>query len=168
MAAKKQKVEDDQETIILGFDLDESLVMDNYSKTQKETLIFQLTDEELVEYKDEFYQINKLLNEKMNYLEGVKEILMVDGEDGEQIKQALADLTEMAELSEVGIKTLKKKSEETLSIINKEFIEKEILVFYIPDYDSGLMYSYTKEGKYINVRPMEKDEQQFNIKLKSV
>jgi hypothetical protein len=168
MTAKKQKVEDDQETIILGADLNERLVMDNYSKTQKENLIFQLTDEELVEYKDEFYQVNKLLNEKMNYLEGVKEILMVDGEDGEQIKKALSDLIEMAELSEVGIKTLKKKSEEILSIINKEFIEKEILVFYIPDYDNGLMYSYAKEGKYIGVRTMEKEEQQFNIKLKSV
>lgn len=166
MAARAKKQEE-TEGLILGMNLDPQLVKDNYFSKDKQTLIFNLTEEELIDYKDEFYQLNKLLDEKMVFMESVREILMVDANEEEEIKDALGMLVEMAELSPIGIKTLKKKIAETLTIINKEFVEREVMVFNIQDHSDEMIYEYLENGTFIKSRHMNDDEKQMIMRLKT-
>ncbi len=166
MAAKAKKQEE-TEGMVLGMNLDEQLVKDNYFSKDKQTLIFNLTKEELIDYKDEFYQLNKLLDEKMVFMESVREILTVDANEEEEIKEALGMLVEMAELSPVGIKTLKKKIAETLTIINKEFIEREVMVFNLQDHSDEMIYEYLESGTFVKARQMNDDEKQMIMRLKT-
>lgn len=166
MAARAKKQEE-TEGLILGMNLDPQLVKDNYFSKDKQTLIFNLTEEELIDYKDEFYQLNKLLDEKMVFMESVREILTVDANEEEEIKEALGMLVEMAELSPVGIKTLKKKIAETLTIINKEFVEREVMVFNLQDHADEMIYEYLENGTFIKARQMNDDEKQMIMRLKT-
>lgn len=166
MAAREKKQEE-TEGLILGMNLDTQLVKDNYFSKDKQTLIFNLTEEELIDYKDEFYQLNKLLDEKMVFMESVREILTVDANEEEEIKEALGMLVEMAELSPVGIKTLKKKIAETLTIINKEFVEREVMVFNLQDHADEMIYEYLENGTFIKARQMNDDEKQMIMRLKT-
>lgn len=166
MAARAKKQEE-TEGLILGMNLDPQLVKDNYFSKDKQTLIFNLTDEELIDYKDSFYQLNKLLDEKLVFMESVREILTVDANEEEEIKEALGMLVEMAELSPIGIKTLKKNIAETLTIINKEFVEREVMVFNIQDHSDEMIYEYLENGTFIKARHMNDDEKQMIMRLKT-
>lgn len=167
MAAKALKKTEKEQPFILGMELDEQLVKDNYFSKSKQSLIFNLTPEELIDYKDEFYQLSKLLDEKLVFMESVREILNVDADEEEEIKEALKALIEMAEISPIGIKALKKKVAETLMIINKEFIEREIMVFNLQDHADDMIYEYEDSGKFIKARGMNDDEKQMIMRLKT-
>jgi hypothetical protein len=165
--AERAKKQQETEGLILGMNLDPQLVKDNYFSKDKQALIFNLTEEDLIDYKDEFYQLNKLLDEKMVFMESVREILTVDANEEEEIKEALGMLVEMAELSPVGIKTLKKKIAETLTIINKEFVEREVMVFNLQDHADEMIYEYLENGTFIKARQMNDDEKQMIMRLKT-
>lgn len=70
---------------------------------------------------------------------------------------------EMSREYNVGKKLRKKDRDALLLQIRNREEEREVLVHYVPDFDSGMMSLYTDDGTFLLSRRLTPEERQTNI-----
>lgn len=136
----------------------------NFYKKQKETVVIKLTEETRAELEHQYVEVSTKLKEKIDFIDSIKELMNIDIDDVQQLKDSLYEHTEMAELCGEGVKTLKKQAEKLITSLKKGHYEQECIVYYMDDRLSGKMLVYLEDGTFYEERPFSEGEMQTKIK----
>lgn len=136
----------------------------NYYKKAKETVVVKLTEETRAELEHQYVEVSTKLKEKIDFIDSVKDLMNVDTDDVQALKDSLYELTEMSDLSEEGVKTLKKQADSLITSLKKGHYEKECIVYYMDDMLSGKMLIYLEDGTFHEERKLQPEEMQTKIK----
>lgn len=136
----------------------------NYYKNAKETVVIKLTEETRAELEHQYVEVSTKLKEKLDFIDSIKDLMNVDTDDVQALKDSIYELTEMSELSEEGVKTLKKQAESLITSLKKGHYEKECVVYYMDDRLTGKMLVYLEDGTFHEERPFKEEEMQTKIK----
>ena len=146
--------------------IDPEQLEENYYKKSRETVIIKLTDESRQELEHRYASLSTDLKEKTDFVDSIRDLMNVDADDVEALRQSVYDNAEMAKFSVDGIKTLKKQTSDILTNLKKGFIEEEMVVYYMDDMVTKEMHIYLENGNFYETRPFEPEE--FQTKIKNI
>lgn len=147
--------------------IDPEQLEENYYKKSRETVIIKLTDESRQELEHRYASLSTDLKEKTDFVDSIRDLMNVDADDVEALRQSVYDNAEMAKFSVDGIKTLKKQTSDILTSLKKGFIsEEEMVVYYMDDMVTKEMHIYLENGNFYETRPFEPEE--FQTKIKNI
>lgn len=138
----------------------------DYYKKAKESVIIKLTDFTRQELEHKYASLSSDLREKTDFIDAIRDLMNVDADDVEDLRQSVYDLNEMAKYSVDGIKTLKKQTSDILTSLKKGFVEEEMVVYYMDDRSTGKMCIYLENGNFYEERPFAPEE--FQTKIKNI
>lgn len=145
--------------------IDPELLVDNASFTVDEEIRHDFTDEELIELKEEYFELSKMVDVRDEAMKEFKVIMTMDYSD-QDIKSAILEGFAKEDYGDTGIKALKAKSKTLLNNINKGYQIEAAQLFAVPYYEIGRMAFYKEDGNYIYDRTMKADEKQMTITTK--
>ena len=146
--------------------IDPEQLEENYYKKSRETVIIKLTDESRQELEHRYASLSTDLKEKTDFVDSIRDLMNVDADDVEALRQSVYDNAEMAKFSVDGIKTLKKQTSDILTSLKKGFMEEEMVVYYMDDMVTKEMHIYLENGNFYETRPFEPEE--FQTKIKNI
>lgn len=151
--------------------IDPEQLEENYYKKSRETVIIKLTDESRQDLEHRYASLSTDLKEKTDFVDVIRDLMNVDADDVEALRQSVYDNAEMAKFSVDGIKTLKKQTSDILTSLKKGFMEKEMVVYYMvvyymDDMVTKEMHIYLENGDFYETRPFEPEE--FQTKIKNI
>lgn len=138
----------------------------DYYKKAKESVIIKLTDFTRQELEHKYAALSSDLREKTDFIDAIRDLMNVDADNVEDLRQSVYDLNEMASFSVDGIKTLKKQTSDILTSLKKGFVEEEMVVYYMDDRSTGKMCIYLENGNFYEERPFAPEE--FQTKIKNI
>ena len=138
----------------------------DYYKKAKESVIIKLTDFNRQELEHKYAALSSDLREKTDFVDAIRDLMNVDADDVEDLRQSVYDINEMANFSVDGIKTLKKQTSDILTSLKKGFVEEEMVVYYMDDRSTGKMCIYLENGNFYEERPFAPEE--FQTKIKNI
>jgi len=146
--------------------IDPEQLEENYYKKSQETVIIKLTDESRQDLEHRYASLSTDLKEKTDFVDSIRDLMNVDADDVEALRQSVYDNAEMAKFSVDGIKTLKKQTSDILTSLKKGFIEEEMVIYYMDDMVTKEMHIYLENGNFYETRPFEPEE--FQTKIKNI
>lgn len=138
----------------------------DYYKKSRETVIIKLTEDSRQELEHRYASLSTDLKEKTDFIDAIRDLMNVDADDVEALRQSVYDNAEMAKFSVDGIKTLKKQTSDILTSLKKGFIEEEMVIYYMDDMVTKEMHIYLENGNFYETRPFEPEE--FQTKIKNI
>ncbi len=133
----------------------------NAYNTVVEDMRHNFTDEEILDMKEEVFQINKFQSDRQDALNQFSEAMKKDY-NPEEIKLLIDGLYGI-DYGDEGIKSLKTRLRKNLQSIRSgyEIIKKKLFIFQY--HELGLVAMYNEEGHYEYERAMTPAERQYSI-----
>jgi hypothetical protein len=144
--------------------IDPEHLENEYYKKAKETVVIKLTDYSRQELEHRYASLSTDLKEKTDFIDAIRDLMNVDADDVESLKESIIENVEMSNFSLDGVKTLKKQTADILNNLKKGFVEEEMIVYYMDDRTTGKMLIYLENGNFYEERPFTPEEGQTKIK----
>jgi hypothetical protein len=144
--------------------IDPDQLENDYYKKTKESVIIKLDATKRQELEHLYANLSSNMKEKIDFLDSVKDLMNVDIEDVDLLRQSIVDLVEEADFCGDGLKVLKKQTAEILTNLKKGYMEEERVVYYMDDRITGKMVLYLDNGEFYEERVFEPEEMQTKIK----
>lgn len=147
--------------------IDPKELEDNCYKKAKETVVIRLTTETRQELEHRYADLSAKLKEKTDFKDSVTDLMNVDADNEDMLKQSLYDLIETSNFAEDGIKKLKQDTYDILNNLKKGFISEERIVFWMEDRLSDTMQIYLENGDFYESRPFTEEDRKTTLKMLS-
>jgi len=141
--------------------IEPELLQDNADVQGKQSVRHYFTDEELEEFRSQFFETNLNKCRREEIINSVKELMNMPY-DEEGIQFSLSEIN----CSEVGSKSMKELKEDYKSLLTKirlKFEDRNEMLYGIALFDIGRMAFYKEDGHFVYDRPLNPEERQKSI-----
>jgi hypothetical protein len=144
--------------------IDPEVLEADYYEKKKEYVIIKLDDEKVKELEHQFTELSKELHTKIDIIDHIKELMSVDADDEEQLRESIYDFISVNDMPVKGIKTLKKELSVIMTDLKKGFQEVLMVVYLMEDRTNKKMLTYLETGEFYSERDIADSEKQLKIK----
>jgi hypothetical protein len=136
----------------------------NYDTKEKDLVRHQFDEQQLVEMKDEYFQLSSKLDARLELAKTVKALAETDPEPLEAIAALVEETVDVQEYGEMPAKALKVQTTALLKKINVGHENIEEQLYGMAFHEAGRMAYYDGHGMFVYDRPLRPEERQTSIR----